>query len=31
MKLSEWLSLLVDGEGMRVYVSQPETTGEFRA
>src|SRR5688572_20471165 len=25
---SEWVSILVDGQDMRVYLSQPETTGK---
>jgi Dienelactone hydrolase family len=25
---SEWVSILVDGQDMRTYVSQPETTGK---
>jgi carboxymethylenebutenolidase len=28
---SEWVSILVDGQDMRVYVSQPETTGKVPA
>jgi hypothetical protein len=28
---SEWVSILVDGHDVRAYVSQPATTGEFRA